>query len=194
MAAISLVSNVAPQLCQDIFLNCRKGRLPSARYLQSRLAPLTAALAKESPAALKYALCLLGFMRPDTRLPIVELDEAAKEKSPARSRRSATRRIWPARWKAGAAPSGCSRDVLPVSLSLRGVRARGNLGSLSGCRWMWREPGSASRATSVRDRACNIVPAGIFDRPVPGWAQKLHHSADGAAQKGNQNGCGERNP
>jgi 4-hydroxy-tetrahydrodipicolinate synthase len=76
--SISLVSNVAPQLCQGIFLNCRKGRLPSARYLQGRLAPLTAALAKESPAALKYALCLLGFMRPDTRLPIVELDEAAK--------------------------------------------------------------------------------------------------------------------
>ena len=76
--SISLVSNVAPQLCQAIFLNCRKGRLPSARYLQGRLAPLTAALAKESPAALKYALCLLGFMRPDTRLPIVELDEAAK--------------------------------------------------------------------------------------------------------------------
>ena len=50
----------------------------SARYLQSRLAPLTAALTKESPAALKYALCLLGFMSPTTRLPIVELDDAAK--------------------------------------------------------------------------------------------------------------------
>ena len=59
-------------------MNCRKGRLPSARYLQSRLAPLTASLARESPAALKYALGLLGLMRPDTRLPIVELDELAK--------------------------------------------------------------------------------------------------------------------
>jgi 4-hydroxy-tetrahydrodipicolinate synthase len=39
---------------------------------------LTATLAKESPAALKYALCLLGFMSPSTRLPIVELDENAK--------------------------------------------------------------------------------------------------------------------
>jgi 4-hydroxy-tetrahydrodipicolinate synthase len=35
-------------------------------------------LAKESPAALKYALCLLGLMRPHTRLPIVELADAAK--------------------------------------------------------------------------------------------------------------------
>ncbi len=75
---ISTVSNVAPELCQVIFSSCRRGRLQSARYLQSRLAPLAALLARESPAALKYALSLLGFMRPDTRLPIVELADAAK--------------------------------------------------------------------------------------------------------------------
>ena len=75
---ISIVSNVAPELCQAIFSSCREGRLQSARYLQSRLGPLTAALTRESPAALKYALCLLGFMSPSTRLPIVELDDAAK--------------------------------------------------------------------------------------------------------------------
>ncbi len=75
---ISTVSNIAPLLCRAIFSSCQQGRLPSARYLQSRLAPLTAALAKESPAALKYALCLLGFMRPNTRLPIVELGPAEK--------------------------------------------------------------------------------------------------------------------
>ena len=75
---ISMVSNIAPLLCRAIFSSCRQGRLPSARFLQSRLAPLTTALAKESPAALKYALCLLGFMHPNTRLPIVELAKAAK--------------------------------------------------------------------------------------------------------------------
>jgi 4-hydroxy-tetrahydrodipicolinate synthase len=75
---ISTISNVAPGLCQAIFSSCRQGRLQSARYLQHRLAPLTAALAKESPAALKYALSLLGLMRPATRLPIVELAEPAK--------------------------------------------------------------------------------------------------------------------
>ena len=75
---ISLVSNVAPDLCQAIFSSCRQGRLQTARYLQNRLAPLTAALTKENPAALKYALCLLGLMSPRTRLPIVELDQAAK--------------------------------------------------------------------------------------------------------------------
>jgi 4-hydroxy-tetrahydrodipicolinate synthase len=75
---ISTVSNVTPERCQVIFSSCRQGRWQSARYLQSRLAPLAALLASESPAALKYALCLLGFMRPDTRLPIVELADAAK--------------------------------------------------------------------------------------------------------------------
>ena len=52
--------------------------MQTARYLQNRLAPLTASLTKESPAALKYALSLLGLMGAKTRLPIVELDEAAR--------------------------------------------------------------------------------------------------------------------
>jgi 4-hydroxy-tetrahydrodipicolinate synthase len=75
---VSVVSNVAPKLCQAIFSSCRQGRLQSARYLQSRLARLAALLARENPAALKYAMGLLGLMRPDTRLPIVELAETAK--------------------------------------------------------------------------------------------------------------------
>src|SRR6202047_3722344 len=75
---LSMVSNVAPDLCRVIFSSCRQARLQSARYLQSRLAPLTACLTQESPAALKYALCLLGLMSPTTRLPIVELSDAAK--------------------------------------------------------------------------------------------------------------------
>jgi 4-hydroxy-tetrahydrodipicolinate synthase len=75
---ISTTSNVAPELCQAVFSNCRQGRLQSARYLHNRLAPLTAALSRESPAALKYALSLLGLMSSRTRLPIVELDDAAK--------------------------------------------------------------------------------------------------------------------
>jgi 4-hydroxy-tetrahydrodipicolinate synthase len=75
---LSMVSNVAPDLCRVIFSSCRQARLQSARYLQSRLAPLTASLATEGPAALKYALYLLGLMSPNTRLPMVELDDAAK--------------------------------------------------------------------------------------------------------------------
>ncbi|MGY8668328.1 4-hydroxy-tetrahydrodipicolinate synthase [Bradyrhizobium sp. UFLA05-109] len=76
--AISLISNVAPDRCRTIFSNCRQGRMQSARYLQKRLAPLEACLSKESPAALKYALGVLGLMLPSTRLPIAGLDDAAK--------------------------------------------------------------------------------------------------------------------
>jgi 4-hydroxy-tetrahydrodipicolinate synthase len=75
---ISQVSNIAPELCRMVFSSCRQGRLQSARYLHKRLASLESRLSNESPAALKYALSLLGLMRPDTRLPIVQLNEAAK--------------------------------------------------------------------------------------------------------------------
>jgi len=75
---ISIVSNVAPRLCQNVFTNCRRARPQTARCLQERLAPLTTTLTKESPAALKYALFLLGLMSPATRLPIVELTDDAK--------------------------------------------------------------------------------------------------------------------
>ncbi len=75
---ISMTSNIAPELCKAMFSSCRQGRLPHARYLQDRLAPVTAALAQESPAALKYALCLLGLISPNARLPIVELAGLAK--------------------------------------------------------------------------------------------------------------------
>jgi 4-hydroxy-tetrahydrodipicolinate synthase len=75
---ISQVSNIAPDLCRMVFSSSQQGRPQSARYLQRRLASLEACLARESPAALKYALSLLGLMQPDTRLPIVQLNEAAK--------------------------------------------------------------------------------------------------------------------
>jgi 4-hydroxy-tetrahydrodipicolinate synthase len=76
---ISVAANVAPDLCRAISASCRQGRLQTARYLQRRLAPLAACLAKESPAAVKYGLSLLGLMRATTRLPLVELDEVSRD-------------------------------------------------------------------------------------------------------------------
>jgi 4-hydroxy-tetrahydrodipicolinate synthase len=102
---ISMVSNVAPELCQAIFSNCRQGRLQIARYLQNRLVPLTASLCKESPAALKYALCLLGLMRPHTRLPIVEISERAKAE------------VANAIAEIGEEDLACSRESWPLQLS-----------------------------------------------------------------------------
>ncbi|MCP3374125.1 4-hydroxy-tetrahydrodipicolinate synthase [Bradyrhizobium cajani] len=76
--AISEVANIAPDLCRTIFSQVRQGRVQSARYLHKRLIPLIGCLSRESPAALKYALNMLGLMQPATRLPIVPLDDAAR--------------------------------------------------------------------------------------------------------------------
>jgi 4-hydroxy-tetrahydrodipicolinate synthase len=71
---ISTISNVAPGLCQKILSSIRHGRLQAAWDLQKRLMPLQACLSGDHPAALKYALGLLGLIDPATRLPIVELN------------------------------------------------------------------------------------------------------------------------
>jgi 4-hydroxy-tetrahydrodipicolinate synthase len=75
---ISAVTNLLPELCQAVHASLKEGRLQSARYLFSRLVPIAGMLAADHPAALKYALALLGLIRPDTRLPIVQLNDAAK--------------------------------------------------------------------------------------------------------------------
>jgi 4-hydroxy-tetrahydrodipicolinate synthase len=75
---ISTVANVTPDLCGAIHSSLRQGRLQTARYLQRRLTALQACFVKESPAALKYALSLLGLVRPIMRLPLVELDEPSR--------------------------------------------------------------------------------------------------------------------
>ncbi|SEC84300.1 4-hydroxy-tetrahydrodipicolinate synthase [Bradyrhizobium erythrophlei] len=75
---ISSVSNVAPDLCVAVARHLREGRLYQARELHQRLVPLATLLEREHPAALKFALALLGFMQPATRLPIVQLNGPAK--------------------------------------------------------------------------------------------------------------------
>ncbi len=75
---ISTVSNITPDVCRSIFTSLRQGRLASARHLERRLLTLEACLARQNPAAVKYALSLLGLMDPAIRLPLVELDERRK--------------------------------------------------------------------------------------------------------------------
>jgi 4-hydroxy-tetrahydrodipicolinate synthase len=75
---MSIIANVVPEHCQAIFSNCRRGRLKQARRLHDQLLPLAMALSRDNPAALKYALSMLGLMPPGTRLPIIELEDAAK--------------------------------------------------------------------------------------------------------------------
>ena len=46
---ISMISNVAPGLCQAIYSSCRQGRLQSARYLFNRLVRLTSCAHQGKP-------------------------------------------------------------------------------------------------------------------------------------------------
>ncbi|MFB9266379.1 4-hydroxy-tetrahydrodipicolinate synthase [Bradyrhizobium erythrophlei] len=75
---VSAVSNVAPDLCAAVHASFLEGRLQPARDQHQRLVPLATLLEQDHPAALKFALSLLGFMHPATRLPIVQLDASAK--------------------------------------------------------------------------------------------------------------------
>jgi len=73
---ISMISNVAPGLCQAIFACCQQENWQAARALHNRLAELEAVLSREGSPALKAALGTLGLIRPDLRLPLVEVDGA----------------------------------------------------------------------------------------------------------------------
>ena len=70
---ISVTSNVAPGLCRDMYLSCKRGDLGRAQRLDADLAQLTAVLFREaSPAPVKYVFSRLGLMSACLRLPLVE--------------------------------------------------------------------------------------------------------------------------
>jgi 4-hydroxy-tetrahydrodipicolinate synthase len=76
---ISVTSNAAPALCRNMFEAWKQGHIAGAQRLLLALAPLTAALFRETnPVPLKYALSLFGLMSPTVRLPLVELSAQAK--------------------------------------------------------------------------------------------------------------------
>jgi 4-hydroxy-tetrahydrodipicolinate synthase len=73
---ISVTSNIAPGLCRAMFLAWKQGQSVRAQRLAQAIAPLTAALFRESnPVPVKYALALLGLISPAVRLPLVALSE-----------------------------------------------------------------------------------------------------------------------
>jgi 4-hydroxy-tetrahydrodipicolinate synthase len=74
---ISVASNVAPGMCRSMYLATRQGQTAKAQRWAGELAPLTAALFRESnPAPVKYALHLLGLMSARVRLPLVAASES----------------------------------------------------------------------------------------------------------------------
>jgi 4-hydroxy-tetrahydrodipicolinate synthase len=77
---ISVVSNVAPRSCVELYDAWRRGMPAEARLLARILAPLAAALSCESnPVPLKYALSLMGLMAEDVRLPLSEASPPTRE-------------------------------------------------------------------------------------------------------------------
>ena len=76
---ISVVSNVAPGLCQRMYLAWRQGHVMRARRIMMPLTQLTTALAREAnPTPLKYALGLCGLMSPQVRLPLAGVTEETR--------------------------------------------------------------------------------------------------------------------
>ena len=76
---ISSVANLFPDLCHSIYESCATGDLRVSRTLSTHIAALSGVLSADSPAALKYGMSLLGFMKPAVRLPLVELGEEARQ-------------------------------------------------------------------------------------------------------------------
>lgn len=76
---ISVASNVAPRLCADMQNALRDGDFTRACQINDDLQPLTHALfADASPAPAKYALSLMGMMKPDLRLPLTDANVNAR--------------------------------------------------------------------------------------------------------------------
>ena len=157
--------------------DCDPERLQSPRCLQGQLAPLMASPARENPAALKYPLLNWRIRRkPRSRMLS---RKPAKMTRPAAGRTLAFRAMRPLR----------NRDQVYRDQVCGRADCSTNSGTASR-RYMMAKvffaPFRSGTTHVVSFRA--IFP----DRPVPGWAQKRHQIADGAAQMENQNGCVDR--
>ena len=77
---ILAVSNVAPQLCIDIFEFIKSGKLEEARKLQLKLLPLNNILVnKYGIPSIKYALDLVGYYGGPPRRPLLPLSDKKKK-------------------------------------------------------------------------------------------------------------------
>ncbi len=73
---ISVLSNIAPQVCHDIAAACLAGDFQEATRLQLHYLPLINALFTEvNPIPVKAGMELLGWKTGDVRMPLVSLSE-----------------------------------------------------------------------------------------------------------------------
>ena len=77
---ISVTANVAPKLCSKMQNAWRNKDIDLAQEINIKLSNLHHALFIESsPGPVKYAAHLLGLCNPDTRLPLVDVNEDTKK-------------------------------------------------------------------------------------------------------------------
>jgi 4-hydroxy-2-oxoglutarate aldolase len=76
---ILAVASAVPELCVEVQILFRRGRLAEARKLQLDIAPLNKALTQTlGVPAIKYALDLLGYVGGAPRAPLLSLDDSGK--------------------------------------------------------------------------------------------------------------------
>jgi 4-hydroxy-tetrahydrodipicolinate synthase len=81
MGCISVTANIAPRQLSEFQNACLAGDFAKARTIHDRLSPLHESLFGEtSPSPVKYAASLLGKCSPKVRLPLVEPQEATKQR------------------------------------------------------------------------------------------------------------------
>jgi 4-hydroxy-tetrahydrodipicolinate synthase len=79
VGCISVTSNIAPRLCSQFQEATLKGDYAKALAIHSKLVPLHDALFFETnPGPVKYAAARLGLCRPECRLPLAPMGDAAK--------------------------------------------------------------------------------------------------------------------
>ncbi len=76
---ISVTSNIAPKLCNEMQEASLAGDFTKALAVQDKLAPLHSALFKDpNPVPVKYVASRLGLCEPDVRLPLVSISDNTK--------------------------------------------------------------------------------------------------------------------
>ncbi len=78
---ISVVSNIAPQKMSQLCSCYAKGDIAAAQKLHYQLAPLCRAMFMQTnPIPVKTAVCLMGRIGQDMRLPLLAMNESDKKK------------------------------------------------------------------------------------------------------------------
>jgi 4-hydroxy-tetrahydrodipicolinate synthase len=78
---VSVVSNVAPKMFSEMVRLCLKGKFEQASVLHYKLLPLmNFDFVESNPIPVKAALVLMGLIREEYRLPMVELSEKHRPK------------------------------------------------------------------------------------------------------------------